>query len=35
MFVGQQLDKRAAAGAYIAAAVTVAVSVVIFLSSRR
>ena len=32
MFVGQRLDKRAAVGAYVAVAITLAVSVVILLA---
>jgi hypothetical protein len=32
MFVGQPLDKRAAVGAYVAAAATLAVSVIILLT---
>jgi hypothetical protein len=35
MFVGQRLDKRAAIGAYLAAAATLAVSVIILLSNHR
>jgi len=35
MFVGQRLDKRAAVGAYIAATVTLAVSILIILAAHR
>jgi hypothetical protein len=35
MFVGQQLDRRAAIGAYIAASATLAVSVIILLATRH
>jgi hypothetical protein len=35
MFVGERLDKRAAVGAYAAAAATLAVSVIVLLSSHH
>jgi hypothetical protein len=35
MFVGERLDKRAAVGAYVAAAAVLAVSVIVLLSSRH
>lgn len=35
MFVGQRLDKWDAVGAYVAAAVTIAASVIVLLSSHR
>jgi hypothetical protein len=35
MFVSQRLDKGAAVGAYVAAAATLAVAVIILLSSHR
>ena len=35
MFVGQRLDKRAAVGAYVAAAATLTVAVIVLLSSRH
>jgi hypothetical protein len=35
MFAGQRLGKRAAIGAYVAAAATLAVSVIILLATRR
>jgi hypothetical protein len=35
MFVGQRLDKGAAIGAYVAAAATLAVSVIVLLSSHH
>jgi len=35
MFVGQRLDKRAAVGAYVAAAATLAVSLIILLTTHH
>ena len=35
MFVGQRLDKRAAIGAYVAAVATLAVSMIVLLSSHH
>lgn len=35
MFVGQRLDKRAAVGAYVAAAAILAVAMIVLLSSRH
>jgi hypothetical protein len=35
MFVGQQLNKQAAIGAYVAATATLAVSVIILLATRH
>lgn len=35
MFVGQRLDKRAAIGAYVAATATLAVAMIVLLSSHR